>query len=181
MDTIQNRDNSYEDDSTLGSPARPRFTRGAVRTAHQVVALRPAILRPVQRLWSSLGTGTYRAQLVAGIALFAIAGGVTGGLLATAGNNRERAIYGESVTAGADASTQSDISEPVSGSMVEPAANRAKSGPLTEFEGPEVERAVAELRRRRPATKAKKAYRVAIIYPDDDDNFEYRRKRGRKH
>jgi hypothetical protein len=179
MERIQKTDTAFPDDS-VESPPPPRFTRGAARKAQQVVALRPLILRPLQRLWTSLGTGSHRARVITGIILFAIAGGVAGGLLATASNNSERAIDAESVTAGANASAQNDNAEPLPGSRVGP-SKLANPWPASEFEGPGLDRMVAELRKRRPHTKAKKAYRVAVIYPDVDDDFDHRRKRGRKH
>jgi hypothetical protein len=49
------------------------------------------------------------------------------------------------------------------------------------FEGPEVERAVAELKKRQSSSRGKKAYRVATIYPDGSGEFGRERKQRKKH
>jgi hypothetical protein len=181
MDRIQNTDTAYQDDSQPDPPAPPRFTVEAARRARQVVALRPDFMRPVRRLWASLGTGTHRTRLLAGIVLVALAGGVAGGLLSAANNDNEQGIDTGSLAAGADARSQTDNPQPVSRSKEpEPASQPMNPQPAAEFEGPEMERAVVELRKRRPSSRAKKAYRVGIIYPGDYD-FGRGRKRGRKH
>lgn len=182
MDRIQNADTAYQDDSKPDSPASPRFTRGAARRAQQVVALRPDFMRPLRRLWASLGTGTHRARLLAGIVLVALAGGVVGGLLAAANNDHEQGIDAGSLTAGAEARSQTLNSQPISKSKeLEPISQPANPEPPAEFAGPEIERAVVELQKRRSPARAKKAYRVAIIYPSNHDNFGREPKRGRKH
>jgi hypothetical protein len=181
MDRIQNTDTPYQDDSKLDPPAPPRFTVEAARRARQVVALRPDIMRPVRRLWASLGTGTHRSRLLAGIVLVALAGGVAGGLLAATNRNHEGGIDARSLTTGADARSQTDNPQPLSRSREpEPISQPANPGPAAEFEGPEMERAVVELRKRSPS-RVKKAYRVAIIYPADHHDFGRKHKRGRKH
>jgi hypothetical protein len=146
-----------------------------------VVALRPDFMRPFRRLWASLGTGTHRARLLAGIVLVALAGGAAGAFLAASDSDHERDFDAGSLTVGADQTSHTDTPQPISRSKEpEPELRPANPAPAAEFEGPEVERAVSELRKRRSPSRAKKAYRVAVIYPNAYDDFDRGRKRGRK-
>jgi hypothetical protein len=182
MERIQNTDTAYQDDSKPVPSVPPRFTKGAARRARQVVALRPDFKRPFRQLWASLGTGTQRTRLLGGIVLVALAGGVAGGLLAAANKDHRRRMDAGSLTAGAEAKSQTDNTQPVSRSKEsEPTSQPANREPSAEFVGPGMERAVVELRKRRSPSRARKAYRVAIIYPGDNDDFGRERKPGRKH
>jgi hypothetical protein len=181
MERIQKPDTAYQDDSNSDPVSPPRFTSGAARRARQVVALRPDFMRPIYQVWASFGTGAQRTRLLAGIVLVALAGGVAGGLLAAANSEPVPVIDAESLSAGADARSQTDAPQSVS-TPKGPERISQPSGPgrLDRFEGPEVERAVAELRKRRSPSRARKAYRVAVIYPGDYGDFGRARKRGQK-
>lgn len=181
MERTQKPDTAYQDDSKRAPVSPPRFTAGAARRARQVVALRPDFMKPIHQVWESLGTGAYRRRTLAGIVLVALAGGVAGGLLAAANNDHEPGINVESLTAGADAGSQTESSQPVSRPKEpERISQPADSGPTSTFERREMERAVAELQNRR-SPSPKKAYRVAVIYPGDSGDPGRGRRRVRKH
>jgi hypothetical protein len=180
MERIQKPDTAYQDNSQP-APLAPPFTNGAVRRARQVVALRPDFLKPFRVLWESLGTGTHRARLLGGIVLVALAGGMIGALLAAANRDHEPGIDPASLTTGANAQVESSNPQPVPKSKgPEPKSRVAAPGPDQEFEEPEMESLARELRKR-PSSRAKKAYRVAIIYPRDYEETRQERKRGRRH
>ena len=181
MERIQNKDTAYQDDSQRTSLTPARFTMGTARRARQVVALRTDLMRPFHRLWASLGARSHRAKLLAGIVLVALAGGVAGVFLATANNNHETGVDAGSLRVGAEARTQNDNLQPISKAKEpEPKSQPADRGTPAEFEGPEMERAIVELQKRRAPSRAKKAYRVAVIYPGTYDSSRGR-KRGGKH
>ncbi len=182
MDRTPNTDTVYQDNPKPDPLAPPRFTAGAARRARQVVALRPDFMKPIRRLWTSLGTGSHRARVLAGIVLVALAGGILGGLLA-ANRDHERGIDAGSLAAGAEASPHPDrpASSVSKAKEPEPISQPADFGRPSEFEGPEFERAVVELRKRRLTSRARKAYKVATIYPRDYEPSHRERKRERKH
>jgi hypothetical protein len=166
MDRTQSGDTAYEDDSNISPPAPPRFSAAAARRARQVVSLRPDWVGSLRRQWAALGTGTHRTRLVAGVVLVALAGGVVGGLLAAADNDQKQAIDAPSLAAGAGAKSQPDNPIPTSQpANREPISQPAPPESQIEFEGPAIERAVVELKRRRSPSRKRKAYRVAVIYP----------------
>jgi hypothetical protein len=180
MDRIQNDGTVYQDNPKPDPLAPPRFNARAARKARQVVALGPDFMRPVHRLWASLGTGTYRSRLLAGIVLVALAGGVVGGLLA-ANRDHEGGIDTGSLAVGAEAEPQTDRpAEPVSKTKKpEQISQPANAGRPAEFEGSEFERAVVELRKHRSSSRPRKAYKVATIYPRDYEHSGRERKRGK--
>jgi len=182
MDRIQKPDTAYQDNSQPAPLATPPFTTGAVRRARQVVALRPDFLRPLRTVWESLGTGTHRARLLAGMVLVALAGGMVGALLAAANRDHERGIDAASLSTGADATVEVSDPKPISKPKEpEPISQAADPDLDMEFEGSGMERVVKELQKRPSPSRAKKAYRVAIIYPRDYDGSRQERKRGRRH
>ena len=184
MDRIQKPDTAYQDDSQSSTSLTPQFNVRTARRARQVVALPSNFTRQIHRLWASLGSATYRAKLLAGIVLVALAGGVSGVFLAAA--NKDRTIDDGSLTVGAEAKSQTDDPPQPTSSAKEPKriSRPSDPGPQAEFDRPEMERLVVELGKRQSPSRQKKAYRVATIYPRDlgDYNDSHRgRKHGKKH
>ncbi|HET6647024.1 MAG TPA: hypothetical protein VFH01_06825 [Pyrinomonadaceae bacterium] len=181
MDRIPNTNTAYQDDSHTARLSTPRFTRGAARRAQQVVALRPDFLRPVRSLWRSLAAQSYRTKVLAGIVAVAIVGSVVGGLLAAVNNANEDRIEAETLATDSDAGTQFESSQPTFKPTREVHVPASKTETMMRFDGPEVERAVAELKKRQSSSREKKAYRVATIYPDGSGEFGRERKQRKKH
>jgi len=181
MDRIPNTNTAYQDDSQTNRLSTPRFTRGAARRAQQVVALRPDFLRPVRPLWRSLAAQSYRTKVLAGIVFVAIVGSVVGGLLAAVNNANEDRIGAETLATDSDANTQFESSQSTLKPKREVGLSPVKTESMMGFDGPEVERAVAELKKRQSSSRGKKAYRVATIYPDGSGDFGRERKQRKKH
>ena len=181
MDRIPNTNTAYQDDSQTNLLSTPRFTRGAARRAQQVVALRPDFLRPVRTLRRSLAAQSYRTKVLAGVVVVAMVGSVVGGLLAAVNNANEDRIDTETLASDSDANTQFESSQPTFKPKREIHVLPNKTETMMGFEGPEVERAVAELKKRQSSSRGKKAYRVATIYPDGSGEFGRERKQRKKH
>jgi hypothetical protein len=108
-------------------------------------------------------------------------GSVVGGLLAAVNNANEDRIEAETLASDSDANTQFESSQPTFKPKREVQVPPSKTETMMGFEGPEVERAVAELKKRQSSSRGKKAYRVATIYPDGSGEFGRERKQRKKH
>ena len=181
MDRIPNTNTAYEDDSQTNRLSTPRFTRGAARRAQQVVALRPDFLRPVRALWRSLAAQSYRTKVLAGVVVVAMVGSVVGGLLAAVNNANEGGIDAETLATDVEVKSESESSQttPKPKREVQPPPSKTESA--MGFGGPEIERALEELKRRESSSRGRKAYRVATIYPDGSGEFGRERKQRKKH
>lgn len=181
MDRIPNTNTAYEDDSQTNRLSTPRFTRGAARRAQQVVALRPDFLRPIRHLWESLGAQSYRTKVLAGIVFVAVVGSVVGGLLASVNNANEDGINAETLATDVEVKSESESSQTTPKPKREVQQPPSKTESMMDFDGPEIERALAELKKRQSSSRGKKAYRVATIYPDGSGEFGREPKQRKKH
>ncbi len=187
MEGTDRANTPYEVDSNIDPPSQLLFTKEAADSAQQVVSLREsATIRKLKQVWTFVGLNRQR-RLSALLVVFALAGGVTGGLLAAAQRGETEQEFDRSLSrAGVDATTEADAAPRRAGASSEnrPDSNVDIDSSKADYDlddaNEALDRIAAESRKRRSSSR-RKAYMFGVIAGDgrefDEDGKD---KRGRK-